>query len=125
MASERQSGSGVYDRFRNRIMFPIRDGMGKMAGFGARILNPEDNPKFLNSPQTPLLDKGRLLYALDQARKEIRARDQVVIVEGYLDAIVLHQAGFTNTVSPRGRPDRGPSAYAQAFHAAHRAGPGC
>ncbi|MEA4909941.1 MAG: DNA primase [Chloroflexi bacterium] len=102
MASERQSGSGVYDRFRNRIMFPIRDGMGKMAGFGARILNPEDNPKFLNSPQTPLFDKGRLLYALDQARKEIRARDQVVIVEGYLDAIVLHQAGFTNTVSPMG-----------------------
>jgi DNA primase len=93
---------GVYDRFRNRIMFPIRDGMGHMTGFGARILNPEDVPKFLNSPQTALFDKGRLLYGLDQARKPIRAQDQVVIVEGYLDVILLHQAGFTNTVSPMG-----------------------
>jgi DNA primase len=102
MASERQSGSGVYDRFRNRIMFPIRDPMGHMAGFGARILNPEDMPKFLNSPQTALFDKGRLLYGLDAARKAIRTQDQVVIVEGYLDVIVLHQGGFTNTVSPMG-----------------------
>ena len=59
-------------------------------------------PKFLNSPQTALFDKGSLLYGLDQARKPIRAQDQVVIVEGYLDVIVLHQAGFTNTVSPMG-----------------------
>jgi DNA primase len=75
---------------------------GKMSGFGARILNPEDMPKFLNSPQTVLFDKGRLLYGLDQARKAIRSQDQVVIVEGYLDVIVLHQGGFTNTVSPMG-----------------------
>ena len=103
LVTERQSAaSGVYDRFRNRIMFPIRDAMGNMAGFGARILNPDDVPKFLNSPQTVLFDKGRLLYGLDQARKAIRAQDQVVIVEGYLDVIVLHQAGFTNTVSPMG-----------------------
>lgn len=102
LVSERQDGSGVYDRFRNRVMFPIRDATGKMAGFGARILNPEDVPKFLNSPQTVLFDKGRLLYGLDQARKPIRAQEQVVIVEGYLDVIVLHQAGFTNTVSPMG-----------------------
>jgi len=93
---------GMYDRFRNRIMFPIRDGMGRMTGFGARVLNPEDMPKFLNSPQTALFDKGRLLYGLDRARKTIRAQDQVVIVEGYFDVIVLHQAGFTNTVSPMG-----------------------
>ncbi len=84
------------------MIFPIRDGNGKMTGFGARILNPDDVPKFLNSPQTPLFDKGRLLYGLDQARKPIRTQDQVVIVEGYLDVIVLHQAGFTNTVSPMG-----------------------
>ena len=101
LVSERESG-GIYDRFRNRVTFPIRDAAGKMAGFGARILNPEDQPKFLNSPQTPLFDKGRLLYGLDLARKPIRSEDQVVIVEGYLDVIALHQAGFTNTVSPMG-----------------------
>ncbi len=101
LVSERDSG-GVYDRFRNRVTIPIRDASGKMAGFGARILNPEDQPKFLNSPQTVLFDKGRLLYGLDQARKAIRAEDQVVIVEGYLDVIALHQAGFCNTVSPMG-----------------------
>ena len=102
VVTQRKSGSGAYDRFRNRVIFPIRDGNGQMAGFGARILNPEDVPKFLNSPQTALFDKGRLLYGLDQARKPIRTQDQVVIVEGYLDVIVLHQAGFTNTVSPMG-----------------------
>ncbi|RPI23216.1 MAG: DNA primase [Chloroflexota bacterium] len=92
----------IYDRFRNRIMFPIRDERGRMAGFGARILDPNDIPKFLNSPQTPVFDKGRLFYGLDRARKSIRTQDQVVIVEGYLDVIALHQAGFTNVVSPMG-----------------------
>jgi DNA primase len=101
LATSRESG-GVYDRFRHRIMFPIRDPVGKMAGFGARILNPEDVPKFLNSPQTPLFDKGRLLYGLDLARKPIRTQDQVVIVEGYLDVIALHQGGYANAVSPMG-----------------------
>jgi DNA primase len=101
MANERDSG-GIYDKFRNRITFPIRDTAGKMTGFGARILNPTDVPKFLNSPQTVLFDKSHLLYGLDQARKTIRAKDQVVIVEGYLDVIVLHQAGYSNTVSPMG-----------------------
>jgi DNA primase len=102
LATERQEGGGVYDRFRNRITFPIRDAAGRAVGFGARILNPNDQPKFLNSPQTALFDKGHLLYGLDQARKAIRMQDQVVIVEGYLDVIVLHQAGYTNTVSPMG-----------------------
>ena len=102
VATERQGAEGIYDRFRHRVMFPIRDMAGHMAGFGARILRPDDVPKFLNSPQTPLFDKGHLLYGLDQARKPIRAQDQVVIVEGYLDVIVLHQGGFTNTVSPMG-----------------------
>lgn len=101
LVSERESG-GYYDRFRNRIMIPIRDERGRMAGFGARILNPEDLPKFLNSPQTVLFDKGRLLYGLDRARRAIRAADQAIIVEGYLDVIALHQAGYANTVSPMG-----------------------
>jgi len=98
---ERDSG-GYYDKFRNRIMFPIRDGVGKMAGFGARVLDPEDVPKFLNSPQTPLFNKSHLLYGLNLAKKAIRDADQVVIVEGYLDVIALHQSGFANSVSPMG-----------------------
>jgi DNA primase len=105
LVSEREPGDpkrGVYDRFRHRFMIPIRDERGRMAGFGARILNPDDVPKFLNSPQTPIFDKGHLLYGLDRARRQIRALDQVVIVEGYLDVIALHQAGFSNAVSPMG-----------------------
>ncbi len=91
-----------FDRFRERIMIPIRDAGGKMTGFGARILNPDDFPKFLNSPETPIFSKGKLLYGLDRARKPIRTADQAVIVEGYLDVIALHQAGFENVVSPMG-----------------------
>lgn len=101
LLSQKDEG-GVYDRFRHRMMIPIRDERGRMAGFGARILNPEDIPKFLNSPQTPVFDKGHLLYGLDRARKSIRMLDQAVIVEGYLDVIALHQAGFTNVISPMG-----------------------
>ncbi len=101
LAMERQSG-GYYDRFRNRIMIPIRDPQGKPAGFGARVLNPEDTPKFINSPQGALFDKSGLLFGLDLARKAIREEKQAVIVEGYLDVIILHQGGFTNTVSPMG-----------------------
>lgn len=101
LATERESG-GIHDRFRHRVMFPIRDVRGRMAGFGARILNPDDVPKFLNSPQTDIFDKGRLLYGFDRARKAIRTEDQVIIVEGYLDVIALHQAGYQNVVSPMG-----------------------
>jgi DNA primase len=93
---------GFYDRFRNRIMIPIRDAEARMAGFGARILDPDDIPKFLNSPETPVFSKGQLLYGLERARKPIRAADQAVIVEGYLDVIALHQAGYENVVSPMG-----------------------
>ncbi|GAB4463685.1 MAG: DNA primase [Anaerolineales bacterium] len=94
--------SRVYDRFRHRIMIPIRDEQGRMAGFGARVVDSNDIPKFLNSPETPIFSKGRLLYGLDRARKAIRAADQAVIVEGYLDVIALHQAGYENVVSPMG-----------------------
>lgn len=101
LISERESG-GYYDRFRNRIIIPIRDATRRMAGFGARIVDPDDIPKFLNSPETVLFTKGRLLYGLDRAHKAIRATDQAVIVEGYLDVIALHQAGYENVVSPMG-----------------------
>jgi DNA primase len=101
-AAEGSEESGIYDRFRNRIIFPIRDERGRMTGFGARIVDPQDVPKFLNSPQTALFDKGHILYGLDRAKKGIRAQDQAVIVEGYLDVIALHQAGFPNAVSPMG-----------------------
>jgi DNA primase len=101
LVTERESG-GNYDRFRHRIMIPIWDERGRMAGFGARILNPNDVPKFINSPQTPIFDKGHLLYGLERAKKAIRTIDQAVIVEGYLDVIALHQAGFTNAISPMG-----------------------
>jgi len=101
LLSERDLG-GYYDRFRHRIMIPIRDERGRMAGFGARIVEPEDLPKFLNSPETPIFSKGNLLYGLDRARKSIRAADQAVIVEGYLDVIAVHQAGYENVVSPMG-----------------------
>ena len=92
----------VYDRFRDRLMFPIRNPFGKMAGFGGRVLNPDDVPKYLNSPATEVFDKGRLLYGLDLARAGMRTQDQAVIVEGYMDVIGLHQAGFNNAVSPMG-----------------------
>jgi DNA primase len=101
MLSQRDSG-GFYDRFRNRLMIPIRDENGRMTGFGARIVDPNDVPKFLNSPETPVFTKGHLLYGLDRARKPIRSADQAVIVEGYLDVIALHQAGYDNAVSPMG-----------------------
>jgi DNA primase len=83
-------------------MFPIRDARGRMAGFGARAVEASDQPKFLNSPQTVLFDKSALLYGLDQARKAIRSAEQAVLVEGYLDVVALHQAGYRNVVSPMG-----------------------
>lgn len=101
LVSARDSG-GIYDRFRNRLMIPIRDRRERMAGFGARVLDPEDVPKYLNSPQTVLFDKSRLLYGLDQARRAIRDREEVVIVEGYLGVIVPFQHGFQNLVATMG-----------------------
>ncbi len=98
----RRDDGRTYDRFRHRVMFPIRDARGRAVGFGARTLDPEGIPKYLNSPQTDIFDKSRLLYGLDKAGKAIRERDQVVIVEGYMDVIGLYQAGFPNAVSPMG-----------------------
>lgn len=101
LLTEREDG-GHYDRFRDRLMFPIRDATGKMAGFGARTLNPDDVPKYLNSPKTDIFDKGTLLYGMDLARSNMRALSQAVIVEGYMDVIALHQAGYKNTVASMG-----------------------
>jgi DNA primase len=102
LISEKRDGGGYFDRFRDRVIFPIRTGNGVMAGFGARTMNPDDPAKYLNSPQTEFFDKGSLLYGLHASRKAIRASSQVVIVEGYMDVIVPHQAGFENVVSPMG-----------------------
>jgi len=101
LVSERDSG-GYYDKFRHRVMIPIRDVRGRITGFGARSLDKDQMPKYMNSPQTRLFDKSRILYGLDKARKAIRKEDQAVIVEGYMDVIGLHQAGFENAVSPMG-----------------------
>jgi len=101
LISERDDGR-VYDRFRHRVMIPIRDMYGKMTGFGGRVLSPDDMPKFMNSPQTILFDKSATMFGLDRARKAIRKANQVVIVEGYFDVIVPHQEGFENVVSPMG-----------------------
>ena len=91
-----------YDRFRRRLIFPIRDVQGHVVGFGARALAEGQHPKYLNSPQTELFDKGRLLYGLDVAREAIRKADRAVIVEGYMDVITAHQAGFQNVVASLG-----------------------
>lgn len=101
LVTEKEDG-GMYDRFRHRLMIPIRNQNGKMAGFGARVLDPDDVPKYLNSPQTPTFDKSRLLYGLDAARKHIRELDQVVIVEGYMGVIGPFQHGYRNIVAQMG-----------------------
>ncbi len=92
----------VYDRFRHRLMIPIRDGRGRVIGFGARALRKEDQPKYLNSPQGPLFDKSKTLFALDMARREIRETETAIIVEGYMDAMQAHQAGFRNVIAQMG-----------------------
>lgn len=90
-----------YDRFRGRMMIPIRDEKGRVVGFGSRSLDGSE-PKYMNSPQTIIFDKGRLLFGLDKARGTIRNEKASVIVEGYLDVIGTHQAGFTNVVAGMG-----------------------
>ena len=102
LASPRQGGrGGVYDRFRERVLFPIRDQNGHAVGLGGRLLEG-DGPKYLNSPATPLFDKSRTLYLIDKAKASIRKSGQAVIVEGYTDALMAHQAGFDNVVASLG-----------------------
>jgi DNA primase len=90
-----------YDRFRGRLMIPIRDAKGQVVGFGSRSLDGSE-PKYMNSPQTSVFDKGRLLFGLDRARNSIRNEQCAVLVEGYMDVIGCHQAGFTNVVAGMG-----------------------
>lgn len=92
----------VYDRFRNRLMIPIRDERGRVVGFGGRALDPEDKAKYINSPQSDVFDKSHLLFGLDTAKNAIREQETVVIVEGYLDAIQAQQAGYHNVVAQMG-----------------------
>ncbi|HEY5003429.1 MAG TPA: DNA primase [Ktedonobacteraceae bacterium] len=92
------NSGGVYDYFRNRLIFPIRDTRGRVIGFGGRALG-EGKPKYLNSPQTLLFEKNSVLYAIDMARDAIKQAHQVVIVEGYVDAVIAHQYGTRQTVA--------------------------
>jgi DNA primase len=98
---QRQSGDGYYDYFRDRLMIPIHDIQGRVIGFGGRILGDEQ-PKYLNSPETELFSKGKTLFALDKAKSAISQLNSAVVVEGYFDAIALHAAGITNVVASLG-----------------------
>ncbi len=97
----RKEGGGYYDVFRDRLMIPIRDVQGRVIAFGGRTLTDEQ-PKYLNSPETELFSKGKTLFALDQAKGGISQLDQALVVEGYFDAIALHAAGINNAVASLG-----------------------
>jgi DNA primase len=101
LAIPRETGTGYYDRFRGRVMLTITDLRKRVVGFGGRVLG-EGTPKYLNSPDTPLFRKGQTLFALDVAREAITRTKTVIVVEGYFDAIALHQAGLTHTVATLG-----------------------
>jgi DNA primase len=96
-----ESGKESYDRFRGRLMIPIRDARGRVIAFGGRILG-EGEPKYLNSPDTPLFDKGRTLYNIDRAGPASRAARRLIVVEGYMDVIALDRAGIAEAVAPNG-----------------------
>jgi len=100
LAAQNDSGR-TYDRFRNRIMFPIRDGRGRVVGFGGRLLGPGE-PKYLNSPDTPLFDKSRTLYGLFEARSKPGRPERLIVVEGYVDVIALDQHGLGPAVATMG-----------------------
>ena len=102
MALLRSTGSGHYDRFRDRIAFPIANLSDRTIAFGARALQPDQEPKYLNSPETPIYHKGRVLYGLSIARDVIRRQDAVLVVEGYMDLISLAQAGIQHVVATSG-----------------------
>ena len=91
-----------YDRFRNRIIFPIRDIRNRVVGFGGRVINTEDQPKYLNSPETPVFHKGGLLYNFSKIRPNIKNNDNLIVVEGYMDVVSLASKGLNNAVAPLG-----------------------
>ncbi|MCH9673274.1 MAG: DNA primase [Gammaproteobacteria bacterium] len=102
LVSPRPKGSGVYDRLRDRIVFPIHDKRGQVIGFGGRTIAPDDTPKYLNSPETPVFHKGRELYGLHQARQSQRRPEYLLVVEGYLDVVALAQFGIDTAVATLG-----------------------
>ncbi|TEU16251.1 MAG: DNA primase, partial [Dehalococcoidia bacterium] len=97
---EKEEG-GSYDRFRNRLMFPICDIQGRVTGFGARVLD-DSLPKYINSPQAPIFDKSSILYGVDKAKSTVRKKNLVIIVEGYMDVLTAHQHGWQNVVGSMG-----------------------
>ena len=102
LALPRSTGSGHYDRFRDRIAFPIANLSDRTIAFGARALQPDQEPKYLNSPETSIYHKGRVLYGLSDTRDAIRRQDAVLVVEGYMDLISLVQAGIQHVVATSG-----------------------
>ena len=99
---KRQEGTGVFDRFRSRIIFPIHTESGKIIGFGGRALRDEDKPKYLNSPETSLYKKSTVLYNLHRAKMDARKNDRMILVEGYMDVIGVYTAGIHEVVSISG-----------------------
>lgn len=97
----KKDGGGYYDRFRNRVIFPIQDYRGRIVGFGGRVME-NDEPKYLNSPETPLFHKGRELYGLYRAREAIKRENRVLVVEGYMDVVALAQFGIDNVAATLG-----------------------
>jgi len=102
LAIARKDGSGCYDRFRTRLIFPILNVSGRVTGFGGRNLKKEGSPKYLNSPETPIYQKSRLLYGLYQSKNGIRKNDKALLVEGYTDLMQLHKHGFDYGVATSG-----------------------
>ena len=102
LVSKKDKGNDYYDRFRDRLMFPIHNTKGNVIGFGGRVLSSKDNPKYLNSPETPLFSKSKELYGLYHCRKYSRRIDYILVVEGYMDVIALHQQGITSVVATLG-----------------------
>ncbi len=102
LALPRSTGNGHYDRFRDRVAFPIANLSDRTIAFGARALQPDQEPKYLNSPETPIYHKGRVLYGLSDTRDAIRRRDTVLVVEGYMDLLSLVQAGIEHVAATSG-----------------------
>ena len=102
MTARSDDGNRYYDRFRGRVMFPIRDGRGRCIAFGGRSLDPAAKAKYLNSPETPLFDKGRTLYNLVGARSAVGRAEPLIVTEGYMDVIALHSGNFNGAIAPLG-----------------------
>ena len=102
LLAEPEDGRAAYDRFRDRVMFPIHDRSGRVVAFGGRAMNPAARAKYLNSPETPLFHKGELLFNHHRARKSATETKELIVVEGYVDVVMMTQGGFANTVAPLG-----------------------